>query len=644
MALVKTSKITAGTTKQVAMPDNAGQQAAIKRAARVRPHPAAGTRHIKASERVAAATEELARGLSEASAAAEELRRAMERIASGAEEAAGASQEQLGAIQSVGVNLGAARTQSEAARRRTDAVQLVLTETAVQITASVRAIEKNAGRQQASIAIIGELEQRAQEIGAITRTVSKISDQTNLLALNAAIEAARAGDHGRGFAVVAEEVRALAETSEKSAQEVQRLTDTIQAQVGDVVHAVKVAAESAAAEAKAGTVVVESLGAVQSDMKRLAEGSEDTLTAALEAERAAAEAQRGAEMIAGAAEQQSATANESLEAIRQQARSLDQGQVAARALASLAETLQAGRAGAAAAEQIGAMAEELSASVQELSGASSQITAAVGQIDRGAQQQAAATQEISAALSQIERSADVARKNAETAGGRVQILETALREGRAAIENLAVGVRRALGETGSSLDLILSLETVTRRIGKIVDAIALTAVQTSMLAVSGAVEAARAGDSGRGFAVVSGDIRGLARETSESTDRIKDTVQGTIDLIAIIRRDLEQVIGLSEGEVQKTQAISVSLAELDGEVAGLSASNHAILQDAGAMLGAAAEIAVGARQIATAAEEASAAARQAATASAQQARGAEDLAAAIEEIALLADELKQPNG
>ena len=57
------------------------------------------------------------------------------------------------------------------------------------------------------------------------RAVSRISDQTNLLALNAAIEAARAGDHGRGFAVVADEVRALAETSEKSAQEVQKLAD-----------------------------------------------------------------------------------------------------------------------------------------------------------------------------------------------------------------------------------------------------------------------------------------------------------------------------------------------------------------------------------------------------------------------------------
>ena len=88
----------------------------------------------KVSERVAAATEELASGLTQASAAAEELRRSMEQIASGADEAAGAAQEQLAAIKTVVGNLGIARGEAEAARRRTEAVQLVLAETAAQVT------------------------------------------------------------------------------------------------------------------------------------------------------------------------------------------------------------------------------------------------------------------------------------------------------------------------------------------------------------------------------------------------------------------------------------------------------------------------------------------------------------------------------
>jgi len=170
------------------------------------------------------------------------------------------------------------------------------------------------------------------------------------------------------------------------------------------------------------------------------------------------------------------------------------------------------------------------------------------------------------------------------------------------------------------------------------------AVQTSMLAVSGSVEAARAGDSGRGFAVVSNDIRGLARETTESMDRVKDTVRTIIDQVASVQRDLEDINALSEAEVQKSRLISEALARTDSEVAALSAANADILQGAEAIVAALAQTVQGARQIAAAAEQSSAASRQAASASAEQAQGAEDLAAAIEEIASLADELgQQPN-
>ena len=69
---------------------------------------------------------------------------------------------------------------------------------------------------------------KSEQIGEIVETITGIADQTNLLALNAAIEAARAGEQGRGFAVVAEEVRKLAEESQKAAGEIADLIETIQ--------------------------------------------------------------------------------------------------------------------------------------------------------------------------------------------------------------------------------------------------------------------------------------------------------------------------------------------------------------------------------------------------------------------------------
>lgn len=105
---------------------------------------------------------------------------------------------------------------------------------------SISSMSQLSEQIQKTAQVIGFLSNESQNIGRVLDVIKSIAEQTNLLALNAAIEAARAGEQGRGFAVVADEVRTLAQRTQKSTQEIEAMIATLQQGVKEAVNAMEV--------------------------------------------------------------------------------------------------------------------------------------------------------------------------------------------------------------------------------------------------------------------------------------------------------------------------------------------------------------------------------------------------------------------
>lgn len=160
----------------------------------------------------------------------------------------------------------------------------------------------------------------------------------------------------------------------------------------------------------------------------------------------------------------------------------------------------------------------------KISLSSDELARVTQQTSQGVQQQSDGTDQVATAMNQMVATVNNVAESAEAAFEAARRANDNASEGEQAVENTIAAVSRLDNQNNDVMEQLRSLQKDTENIGSILEVIKSVADQTNLLALNAAIEAARAGEHGRGFAVVADEVRSLARRTQDSTTEIESLI------------------------------------------------------------------------------------------------------------------------